>query len=136
MITIATSNFSPAIHSRGFFSPAIHRAGPHFEFDASTQKYAKQTQFRIPARRESAMNPRQSEQIGPRHARIFPKNSTFFHIFPKISKNFSLFPQPNLSRRSFSEDGNGLYRPDYHKFTPFSAKQTQFRILDPSKTKI
>ena len=51
MITIATNNppVSPAIHSRGFFSPAIHRASPrfcrrstrnHFELN-----YAKQTQF-------------------------------------------------------------------------------------------
>jgi len=85
MTTIETIN--PAV------SHTIHRADPHFEFGASCFEfvsdfdiriscflsiYAKQTQFRIPARRQSANN-----------RRDFSKK---FQIFPNFSKNFSLSP--------------------------------------------
>jgi len=62
-----------------------------------TKNYAKQTQFRIPARRESAKN-----------HRLFSKNFQKFLTFP-----------PKKNR---------LYRLDYHKSTPFYAKQTQSGI--------
>jgi len=72
-------------------SLAIHRAGHHFEFGASNQKLCKTNPI---SNTRFAMNPRQSEQIEPQRAWIFPKNSTFFQKFPKNSKKFSLFHQP------------------------------------------
>ena len=83
---------------------AIHRAGPHFGFGASTQKLCKTNPI---SNTRFAMNPRQSEQIDPRKAGILPKISHFF---------------------------TSPYRPDCHKSTPFYAKQTQFRTPAPQKT--